>query len=98
MRSRSSSFAPSLSAFLLEIVVEAVEDLGASRNPFQVILGRDAYALDQRSNPCDLGAAELVILEVDIVDDLRDGAKCRVFQRAAIEQDFERALVAFVRE
>src|SRR4051812_45652789 len=98
MRSRSSSFALSLSAFLLEIVVEAVEDPGASRNPFRVILGRDADAFDQRSDPCDLGAAELVVLEIDIVDDLRDGAKRRVFQCAAIEQDFERALVALVRK
>ena len=48
--------------------------------------------------PGDLGAAELVVLQVDVVDDFRDGAKRGIFQCAALEQHFERALVALVRE
>src|SRR5262245_2664277 len=83
---------------LLEIFVEVVEHLGAARDAFRVVLGRDADALDQRPDARDLGTAELVVLEVDVVDDLADGAQRRVLERAALEQHLERALVALVRE
>src|SRR5262249_43974603 len=74
-----------LSAPLLEIFLEIVEHLGAARDAFRVVLGRDADALDQRPDARDLGAAELVVLEVDIVDDLADGAQRWVLERAALE-------------
>jgi hypothetical protein len=63
-----------LSALLLEIFVEVVEDLAASRNPYRVVLRRDTDAFDQRSDAGDFGAAELVVLQIDVMDDLRDGA------------------------
>src|SRR5262245_41323203 len=63
-----------LSALPLEIFVEVVEDLGASCNPFRVVLGRDADAFDQRPNARDFGAAELAVLEIDVMDDFCDGA------------------------
>src|SRR5262245_40905074 len=87
-----------LSAFLPEILVEAVEDLGAARNPLRVVLGPDADAFNQRSDAGDFGAAEFVILEIDVMDDFRDGAQRRVLQRAPLQQHFERAFVALVRE
>src|SRR5262245_8506387 len=87
-----------LSAFLPEILVQVVEDLGAARNPLRVVLGRDADAFDQRPDAGDFGAAELVILEIDVMDDFRDSAQRRVLQRAPLQQYFERAFVALVRE
>src|SRR5215469_9404468 len=87
-----------LSAFLPEIFVEVVEDLAATRNPFRVVLGRDADAFDQRPYAGDFGAAELAVLEIDVMDDFRDGAQRRVLQRGALHQHLERAFVALVRE
>src|SRR5262249_16051802 len=87
-----------LSALPLEIFVEVVEDLGASCNPLRVVLGRDPDPLDQRPNAGDFGAAELAVLEIDVMDDLRDGAQGRVLQRAALQQHFERAFVTLVGE
>src|SRR5262249_6141928 len=86
-----------LSAFLPEVLVEVVEDLRAPRNPFRVVLGRDAEAIDQ-SYAGDFGAAELAGLEIDVMDDLRDGAQGWVLQRAALQQHLERAFVALVGE
>src|SRR5262249_8368892 len=87
-----------LSAFLPEVLVKVVEDLRAPRNPFRVVLCRDADAFDQRPDAGDLGAAELAVFEIDVMDDLRDGAQRRVLQRAALQQHFERAFVALVGE
>src|SRR5499433_69667 len=87
-----------LSALPLEIFVEIVEDLGAARNPFRVVLGRDADPFDQRPDAGDFGATELAVLEIDVMDDLRDGAQRRVLQRAPLQQHFERAFVALVGE
>src|SRR5262245_43101920 len=83
-----------LSPPFLEILVEIVEHLGAARDAFRIVLGRDADAFDQRPNARDLGAAELVVLEADVVDDLADGAQRGVLERAALQQHLERALVA----
>src|SRR5262249_31066806 len=87
-----------LSAFLPEVLVEVVEDLRAPRNPFRVVLGRDADAFDQSPYAGDFGAAELAVLEIDVMDDFRDGAQRRVLQRAPLHQHLERAFVALVRE
>src|SRR5262245_17068449 len=87
-----------LSAFLPEILVEVVEDLGTARNAFRIVLGRDADAFDQRPDAGDFGAAELAVLEIDVMDDFRDGAQRRVLQRAPLHQHLERAFVALVRE
>src|SRR5439155_6491796 len=87
-----------LPALFLEIFVEVVEDLGAARNPLRIFLGRDTDAFDQRPDAGDFGAAELAVLEIDVMDDFRDGAQRRVFQRASLQQHFERAFVALVRE
>src|SRR5262249_18583230 len=97
--SRVSSFEHGfLSTFLPEIFVEVVEDLAAARNPFRVVLGRDADPFDQRPDARDFGAAELTVLEIDVMDDLRDGAQRRVLQRATLQQHFESAFVALVGE
>src|SRR4029453_5024657 len=73
-------------------------DFGAARNPFRVVLGREADAFQQRPNARDFGAAELAVLEIDVMDDLGDGAQRRVLQRAALQQHLERAFVALVSE
>ena len=87
-----------LPPLLLEIVVETVEHLGATRDAIDVILGRHADPLDQRPDASDLCSAEFVILQVDVVDDVRDGAQRGVFRHAALQQHFECALVALVGE
>src|SRR5215467_642953 len=87
-----------LSPLALEIFVEVVEDLGAARNALRIVLGRDADAFDQRPDAGDFGAAELAVLEIDVMDDFRDGAQRRVLQRGALHQHLERAFVALVRE
>src|SRR5262245_35505206 len=97
--SRVSSFEHGfLSTFFPEVLVEVIEDLGAARNPFRVVLGRDADAFQQRPDAGDFGATELAVLEIDVMDDLRDGAQRRVLQRAPLQQHFERAFVALVGE
>src|SRR6516165_4205273 len=87
-----------LSALLSKVLVEVVEDFGPTRDPLRIILGRYTDTLHQRSNPCDFGSPELAVLEIDIVDDLADGAKRCVFEAASVEQDLEGAFVALVRE
>src|SRR5262249_11060336 len=51
---------------------QVVEDLGAARNALRIVLGRDADAFDQRPDAGDFGAAELAVLEIDVMDDFRD--------------------------
>src|SRR5262249_4045125 len=85
-----------LSPLALEIFVQVIEDLGAARNALRIVLGRDADAFDQRPDAGDFGAAELAVLEIDVMDDFRDGAQRRVLQRAPLHQHFERAFVAVV--
>src|SRR3954447_3889062 len=87
-----------LPPLLLEIFVEVVEHLGATRDAIRVILGRHADPFDQRPDAGDLRPAEFVVLQVDVVDDFRDGAQRRVFWHAALQQHLERALVALMRE
>src|SRR5262249_29434504 len=87
-----------LSALLAKVLVEVVEDFGATRNPLRIILGRRADTLYKGSDTCNFGSAELAVLEIDIVDDLADGAKRRVLYAASLEQDLEGAFVALVRE
>src|SRR3954453_915616 len=87
-----------LPPLLLEIFVEVVEHLGATRDATRVILGRHADPFDQRPDAGDLRPAEFFVLQVDVVDDLRDGAQRGILQCAALEQHLERALVALVGE
>src|SRR5262245_34544981 len=57
-----------LSALLPEVLVEVIEDFGATRNPLRIILGRRADTLYKGSDTCNFGSAELAVLEIDIVD------------------------------
>src|SRR2546430_1461499 len=85
-----------LSAFLPKVLVEVVEDFAPACNPLRVIPGRGADTLDQRSDTRDFGSTELAVLEVDIVDDLRDGARRCILEAASVEQHLEGAFVALV--
>ena len=55
-------------------------------------------ALDELADARRFGPRELAVLEVDVVDDLRDRRESGVLRRDAVEQDLERAPVALVRE
>ena len=64
-----------LAALLPEELVEIVERLTAALDPSRILLCGRADAIDQRPDAGDLRAAELVILEVDIVNDLANRAQ-----------------------
>src|SRR5262245_12183124 len=97
--SRVGSFARAcLSAFLPEVLVEVVEDFSPACNPLRIIPGRGADTLHKGSDTCDFGSPELAVLEIDIVDDLGDGAKRCVLEAASVEQHLEGAFVALVGE
>src|SRR5947209_17301996 len=71
---------PRLAALLPEGFVKVVERLAAALNPPRIVIGGCADAIDQRPDAGNLGATELVILEVDVVDDLGDRAQGRVLE------------------
>src|SRR6476659_2784282 len=87
-----------LSAFLPEVLVEVVEHFGTACKALRVIAGRGANAFHQRSDTRDFGPPELAILEVDVVNDLGNGAKRGILEAASIEQHLERAFVTLVGE
>src|SRR3954469_15824720 len=87
-----------LPPLLFEIFVKVVEHLGATRDAIRVILGRNADPFDQCPDASDLRPAEFVVLQVDVVDDLRDGAQRGVFWHAVLPQHFKGAFVALVGE
>src|SRR5262249_60603364 len=59
---------------------------------------RLTYSLTTVSVACAFGSPELAVLEIDLVDDLANGAKRCVLEAASLDQDLEGALVALVRE
>src|SRR6478736_6710102 len=85
-------------ALFLEVFIEVVEHLGAALDPFRIVLGRNADALDQRLDAGHLGTTELTVLEIDVMHDLADRPQCAVLRSGTIEQHLERALVALVGE
>src|ERR1700745_3162587 len=87
-----------LSAFLSEVLIKVIEHFGRACKALRVIARRGADALHQRSDTCDFGSTELAVLEVDVVDDLGDGAKRGILEAASMEQHLEGAFVALVRE
>src|SRR6266545_8008869 len=70
-----------LLALLPEHFIEVVEHFSAARDPLQVICRRQRDAVDQCPDADGFIAAEFVVLEIDVVDDLCDGAERRVFPR-----------------
>src|SRR5258708_27503337 len=87
---------PSSAALLAEEGVEIVEDGAAGRDARLVVLVGHGDAGDQTLDPGAFLAAELAILQVDIVDDLGDRLQRGVAKEAAGEQDLEAAAVALV--
>src|SRR5215467_10911929 len=87
-----------LLALLPERLIEAVEHFRAARDPLQVIRRGQRDAVDQGPHADRFVAAELVVLEVNVVNDLGDGAQRRILGRDAIEQHLEGALVALMCE
>src|SRR5262249_46369934 len=76
---------PWLASLLSEEFVEVVEDLCAARNPGGVVLGGCANAFDERPDAGDLGAAELVVLEIDIVNDFGDRAESGILKIGTLQ-------------
>src|SRR6516164_3172166 len=89
---------PALAALLSEEFVEVIEYLGAALDSPRIVARGSANTVEQRPDAGDLGAPELLVLEVDVVDDLRDRAQRGVLERGALQEHFESALVAFVGE
>src|SRR3954452_4810411 len=88
----------SSAALLAEGLVEVVEHGAAARDPLVVLAIGRADPGNQGANAGRLLAPDLLILEVDVVHDLADGAQRRVAEAGAAQQDLERAAVALVRE
>ena len=64
-----------LLSFSSENFIEVVEHLGASREALGVVCRRQCDAVDERPNTDRFLSTELAISEIDVVDDLRYGAK-----------------------
>src|SRR3954468_15975474 len=88
----------SLAALLAEGLVEVIEHGAAARDPLVVLAIGRADPGNQGANAGRLLAPELLILEVDVVHDLADGAQRRVAEAGAAQQNLERAAVALMRE
>src|SRR5207247_331753 len=86
---------PSLSA---EVLVEVVEHGGPTLEPGLVIPVAHGDARDQPVDAGRLGATELPVFQIDVVDDLGDGTHCRIVYREPGEQDLEGAGIALVRD
>src|SRR5437016_2281622 len=83
-------------SLLLEVFVEAVEDRAALCEPRFVVLAGHADACDQAVEADHLGADELRILEVDVVDDLGDRLERGISELEPSQQDLESAAISFV--
>ncbi len=77
-------------------MIEIVEDGSALRDPLLVALVRHGDAGDQAGDARRFLAAELAVLEIDVVDDLGDGLQRRIGYAGAGEQDLEAAAVALM--
>src|SRR5215210_8767667 len=93
-----SAISSSSAALLAEGLVEVVQHGTAARDPLVVLAIRRADPGNQGANAGCLLAPELLVLEVDVVHDLADGAQRRVIEAGAAQQDLECAAVALVRE
>src|SRR6516225_9798167 len=87
-----------LPSLLPEKLVEVIEHFGAALDPPRIPARGGADAVDERPDAGDLGATELVVLEVDVVDDLADRAQRGVLEAGALNQHLESALVTFMSE
>ena len=81
-----------------EVRVGVVEHGGPTLEPGLVIPVAHGDARDQPVDAGSLGATELPVLQIDVVDDLGDGTHCRIVYREAGAQDLEGAEIALVRE
>src|SRR4051794_34598752 len=88
----------SLAALLAEGLVEVIEHGAAARDPLRVVAIGRADPGNQGANAGRLLAPELLVLEVDVVHDLVDGAQRRVAEAGTAQEDLERAAVALVGE
>src|SRR3954452_24468777 len=88
----------SSAALLAEGLVEVGGHGAAARDPLVVLAIGRADPGDQGANAGCLLAPELLVLEVDVVDDLADGAQRRVAEAGTAQEDLERAAVPLVGE
>src|SRR3954452_15991177 len=88
----------SLAALLAEGLVEVVEHGAAARDPLVVLAIGRADPGNQGANAGRLLAPDLLVLEVDVVHDLADGAQRRVAEAGTAQEDLERAAVPLVGE
>src|SRR3954452_2657111 len=86
-----SAISSSSAALLAEGLVEVVEHGAAARDPLVVLAIRRADPGNQGANAGRLLAPELLVLEVDVVHDLADGAQRRVAEAGTAQEDLERA-------
>src|SRR5215472_11029291 len=78
--------------------VKIVEDRRAARDPIVVVVRLGADAMNESLDAAGFLASELLVLEIDVVDDLRDGLQRLILEPGTREQDLEAAAVALMRE
>src|SRR5262249_52218380 len=99
----SSSTSPdhvtaSPSPLLAEALIGVAEDHRAALDARGIVLLRGADPVDQERDAGGLAAAELAVLEINVVHDLGDGAQGRILEAEPLEQNLERAFVALMGE
>lgn len=78
--------------------MQVVEHGQRALDPFFVALGPSHQPFQHRLHTCSLGALELLVLEIEVVNDLGDGPHALVGKAHAADQRLERAAILFVRE
>src|SRR5690349_7856092 len=86
------------SSLAFEEFIELVEDLRGSGDSFFVVAVFQGDAGDHGGYPGGLFAAEGVVLQIDVVDDLAEGVDGLVGDAKAVAEDFEGAAVFVMRK
>src|SRR5256885_10995271 len=81
-----------------EELIKLVEELRGAGDALLVVAVRQGDAGDERGDAGGLLAAEGLFLQIDVVDDLADGADGFVRDAEAVAEDFERAAGGVVGE
>src|ERR1700752_1304579 len=90
--------APLSATFPLEILVQVIKDSVATTQPGLVVLMSHSDSGNQPLDPNGLLTLKLRVLEIDVMHYLCDWAKSRIIDSSALDQNFQSAAVALMRE
>src|SRR5438552_14568734 len=87
-----------LLALLLVVNINVLQNCCGAREAIAVVVMRHGDAGDHHGHPRHFRAIEFRLFQIDVVNDLGDGAHGRIVDAQALDQHLERAAVALVRE